>query len=266
MHGIRQLFDKDINGLHVNLFEFDIYDEYALRELRGYLISKIRTSRVHDKDQYDLTYYCSKNLKPEFIEKLKDKIFEVNIPKKTKIPQFDVRRERVTEWMAQYFLEQIYGCRFYDETDKRLNIRTLEIDKHTEGIDVTGIKIDGKEIRFVVCEVKASESAIPSPSASSLQEDIQKSINNTDNRLSREILQYMDSIRNSNIESDEFQKIIDFLVRIIANENGLSNIIFFPFLLRNNGEIVKHLDLRDYNSFSLEGVKKRECREHNHVI
>ncbi len=98
-----------------------------------------------------------------------------NISKKSSISQFDVRRERVTEWVAQYLLEQEYGCRFYDEADKRINLRTVEIDKHTDGIDVPGIWIDNDKIRFVVCEVKASETKrIPCGSAQDLQEDIQK--------------------------------------------------------------------------------------------
>ena len=59
--------------------------------------------------------------------------------------------------MAQYLLEQMYGCTFYEEADKRVNLKTVEADKHTDGIDVPGIWIDNDRVRFVICEVKASQ-------------------------------------------------------------------------------------------------------------
>lgn len=153
---------------------------------------------------------------------------------KTKIPQFDVRRERVTEWMAQYLLEHEYGCKFYDEADKRVNLKTVEIDKHTDGIDVPGIWIDNDRIRFVVCEVKASEAnQIPCDSVQSLQQDIQKAIDDVDNRVSHEILEYMHGIRNVKMQDDILEKIVDFLAKLIAGEKEdlADNIMFFPFCL-----------------------------------
>ena len=204
MAGISKVLETELNGLKVNLFEFDIENEESFDGIKAYLVNKVKISKVHNIEEYDLTYYGSKNLNPDFVARFNEQVAKINIPKKTKIPQFDVRRERVTEWMAQYLLEQEYGCKFYDEADKRVNLKTVEIDKHTDGIDVPGIWIDNDRIRFVVCEVKASEAnQIPCYSVQSLQE-----------------------------------------------------IMFFPFLLRNNEKIVPEMDINDYKNFSLQGVKR----------
>lgn len=259
MAGISKVFETELNGLRVNLFEFDIDNEQSFNELKEYLIHKIKISKVHNADKYDLRYYGAKNLSDEFIEKFKQEAAKINIPKHSKIPQFDVRRERVTEWMAQYFLEQEYGCSFYDETDKRINLNPVDIDKHTDGIDVPGILIDNDKIRFVVCEVKASEAAsIPCSSASELNTDIQKSIDNVDNRVCREILTYMQGIGSVPIPDDVLERIVNFLARLIAGEKKdlADNIMFFPFLLRNNDTIIPDKNTDDYKDFSLQRVKK----------
>lgn len=152
---VKKVLEAVTNGLKVNLFEFDIDAQENFVEIKEYLINKVKTSKVHNLDTYNLTYYGAKNLNPKFVAKFNEQVAKINIPKKTIIPQFDVRRERITEWLAQYLLEQKYGCIFYDEADKRINLKTVEIDKHTDGIDVPGIWIDNDRIRFVVCEVKA---------------------------------------------------------------------------------------------------------------
>ena len=195
------LLETEVNGLKVNLFEYDIESEESISQIKEYLINKVKISKVHNTAEYDLTYYGAQNLDPEFVARFNEQVAKINIPKKSAIPQFDVRRERVTEWMAQYLLEQEYGCIFYDEADKRINLKAVEIDKHTDGIDVPGIWIDNDKIRFVVCEVKASEETkIPCNSSQGLQEDIQKAIDNADNRVTREILEYMHGIRNIKIQ------------------------------------------------------------------
>ena len=156
-------------------------------------------------------------------------------------------------------LEQMYGCTFYEEADKRVNLKTVEADKHTDGIDVPGIWIDNDRVRFVICEVKASqEKKIPCSSVGPLQDDIQKSIDNTDNRVSREILQYMHGIRNIKIQDDLLQRVIDFLARLIAGEKKdlADNLMFFPFLLRNNAKIIDEQNIDDYRNFSLQRVRK----------
>jgi hypothetical protein len=45
---------------------------------------------------------------------------------------------------------------------------------------------------------------------------------------------------------------------LIAGEKKdlADNIMFFPFLLRNNEKIVPEMNIDDYKNFSLQGVKK----------
>ena len=259
MANVKKVLETEVNGLKVNLFEYDIESEDSIRQIREYLINKVRISKVHNTVEYDLTYYGAQNLAPEFVARFNEQVAQINIPKKSSIPQFDVRRERVTEWMAQYLLEQEYGCVFYDEADKRINLKTVEIDKHTDGIDVPGIWIDNDKIRFVVCEVKASEATkIPCDSSQDLQEDIQKAIDNVDNRVTREILEYMHGIRNVKIQDGLLEKIVEFLAHLIAGEKKdlAENIMFFPFLLRNNEKIVSERNIDDYADFSLQRVNR----------
>ncbi len=259
MANVKKVLETEVNGLKVNLFEYDIESEESISQIKEYLINKVKISKVHNTAEYDLTYYGTRNLDPEFVARFNEQVARINIPKKSSIPQFDVRRERVTEWIAQYLLEQEYGCKFYDEADKRINLKAVEIDKHTDGIDVPGIWIDNDRIRFVVCEVKASEATkIPCDSVQSLQEDIQKAIDNADNRVSREILEYMHGIRNVKIQDELLDKIVGFLVHLIAGEKKdlAENIMFFPFLLRNNEKIVSDMNIDDYKNFSLQRVKR----------
>lgn len=258
MANIRKVLEKEVNGLRVDLLEFDMENEEDIQEIKQYLVNKVRISKVHNTDEYDLTYFGAPILMPEFVERFHEQISKINIPQKAAIPQFDVRRERVTEWMGQYLLEQKYNCQFFDEADKRINLKTVEIDKHTDGIDVPGIWMDHEKIRFVVCEVKAAESPrIPCDSARLLQTDVQKAIDNTDKRVSREILEYMHGIRSVKMQDDILRKIIEFLAQLIAGEESelADNIMFFPLLIRNNKKIVSELNVDDYRDFSLQRVK-----------
>ena len=259
MANVKKVLETEVNGLKVNLFEYDIESKESISQIKEYLINKVRISKVHNTAEYDLTYYGAQNLDPEFVTRFNEQVAKINIPKKSSIPHFDVRRERVTEWMAQYLLEQEYGCKFYDEADKRINLKAVEIDKHTDGIDVPGIWIDNDKIRFVVCEVKASEAnQIPCDSVQSLRQDIQKAIDDVDNRVSHEILEYMHGIRNVKMQDDILEKIVDFLANLIAGEKEdlADNIMFFPFLLRNNEKIVSEMNIDDYKNFSLQRVKR----------
>ena len=259
MANVKKVLETQLNGLKVNLFEYDIESEESISQIKEYLINKVRISKVHNTAEYDLTYYGAQNLNPEFVARFNEQVAKINIPKKSAIPQFDVRRERVTEWIAQYLLEQEYGCIFFDEADKRINLKAIEIDKHTAGIDVPGIWVDNDKIRFVVCEVKASEDPkIPCSPSHDLQEDIQKAIDNADNRVTREILEYMHGIRNVKIQDALLDKIVEFLAHLIAEEKKdfADNIMFFPFLLRNNEKIVSEKNPDDYKYFSLQRVKR----------
>lgn len=260
MSGIRKLLETKSNGLNVRIYEYDIDNEISLNRLKDFLSNKIKSSKVHDMGQYGLQYYTSKNMKPDFVEKFNKRLEEICIPMKHPLPQFDVRRERVTEWMAQYLLEQEYGCVFYNEADKRMNISPVEIDKHTAGIDVPGILIQGDDIKFVVCEVKASEDKkIPCSSAKDLKEDIQKAIDNKEERTTKEIWQYIWGMRQVNVVDETFEKIILFLTHLIADEkeNLAKHIMFFPVLLRNNDRIIDDLDVGDYKDFKLHDVESQ---------
>lgn len=259
MANVKKIIETEVNGLKVNLFEYDVESAESISKIEEYLINKVKITKVHNTAEYDLTYYGAQNLDSEFVARFNEQVAQINIPKKLAIPQFDVRRERVTEWMAQYLLEQEYGCTFYDEADKRINLKAVEIDKHTDGIDVPGIWIDNDKIRFVVCEVKASEATkIPCGVSQDLQEDIQKAIDNVDNRVTREILEYMHGIRNVKIQDELLDKIVEFLANLIAGEKKdlAENIMFFPFLLRNNEKIVLEKNIDDYKNFSLQRVKQ----------
>lgn len=259
MANIIKLLEKDVNGLKVNLFEYNICSKDSVKEIRDYLIKKIKKSKVHSITGYDWLYSVSKNLKKEYVDKFKEQVIKMSIPKKAIIPQFDVRRERVTEWIAQYLLEQEFGCMFYDEADKRINLKSVEIDKHTDGIDVPGIRMINNKINFVVCEVKASESnKIPCEVMDALQKDIQKSIDNEGNRLTREIRDYMDGIKDVQIQDELLKNIVKFLMRLIAGEKEelIDNTAFFSFLIRKNSEIVLNKNVDDFKNFSLSRVKK----------
>jgi hypothetical protein len=231
---VKELASTKLNSLTVKLFEYDIDNEQSFTDLKEYLVKKIKKSKVHN---VNLNYYGSKNLNPTFVKKFNEQVAKITIPQKAKMPQFDVRRERVTEWMAQLLLEKKYNCMFYEEADKKMNIEPVELSKHTPGIDVPGIRIVDNQIKFVICEVKASEeNNIPCSSVTSLQQDIQKSIDNKESRVTLEILQYMSGIRNVKMKDVELQRIIDFLAKLITgNRTELADsIMFFPVLIRNN--------------------------------
>jgi len=257
MAAIKELLSTNSNGLSVKLFEYDINDEQGLNDVRQYLIDKIQSSKVHRKEEFDVSYYASKNQNQEFLDKLNSRIASINTPIKSKIPQFDVRRERVTEWMAQLLLEEKYNCVFHDEADKRMNIEPVAIDKHTPGVDVPGIKIVNDKMKFVICEVKASEEKkIPCSSVQALQDDIQKSIDNTENRVSKEILQYIHGIRNIKMQSDELQKILDFLRELLIDSDSalFESLLFFPILIRNNKDVIENKNVDDFNNFIVKGT------------
>ena len=61
MADVRRVLETRKNGLKVNLFEFDIEDEAKFSNLKEYLIDKEKKSGVHHIEEYNLTYYGSKN-------------------------------------------------------------------------------------------------------------------------------------------------------------------------------------------------------------
>ena len=69
-------------------------------------------------------------------------------------------------------------------------------------------------------------------------------------------------IRNIKLQDDTLKRMIDFLAQLIAGEKEelADNIIFFPFLIRNNEKIVSDLNLDDYKNFGVQGVKRENIQ------
>ena len=85
MVDIKKVLETKKNGLKVNLFEFDTDDEENFNNIKAYLINKVKISKIHNIDEYNLTYYGAKNLNPAFVAKFNEQVARINIPKKTAI-------------------------------------------------------------------------------------------------------------------------------------------------------------------------------------
>ena len=48
MAGISKVLETELNGLKVNLFEFDIENEESFNEIKAYLVNKVKISKVHN--------------------------------------------------------------------------------------------------------------------------------------------------------------------------------------------------------------------------
>lgn len=236
------------------MYEVDNTDTNEQLKLEEYLASKIKSIKIYnDLDKYaDLLNVP--NIDAAFAEKLRESIKDICDPKKHPIQAFDIRRSFVTEFLSQLLLERNYNCVFYEEADKKINVDPVMIEKHSAGIDVTGLHVDADTMKFVVCEVKASNSKIPCTESEPLLDDIKKAYELENKRLTREILSYC---RKLNDKDDEaLSGVVEFLVNILAKKEDkefvLDNIIFFPFLIRQNPDIVANGDVSDYNVFGKE--------------
>ena len=76
MTGISKVLETELNGLKVNLFEFDIENEERFNEIKAYLVNKVKISKVHNIEEYDLTYYGTKILWPDLMSRLQKSIFQ----------------------------------------------------------------------------------------------------------------------------------------------------------------------------------------------
>ena len=72
MADVKKILETVVNGLKVNLFEFDIENEDGYNKIKEYLINKIRITKVHNMEEYDLTYYGAKNMNPAFVAKFNE--------------------------------------------------------------------------------------------------------------------------------------------------------------------------------------------------
>lgn len=244
-----QKYSQWINGFEINAYTVDTKFNQALKDL---LKNKIKKIKLYTEDYID---FLSPDTDPKFKIKMYEKIVELSLPSNHKIKWFDVKRSFTTEFMSQILLEKNYNCIFHNEADKRINTTPINVDKHADGIDVVGIKSQGETFNFVVCEVKASkDNNIPCSSSVSLLDDIKKSSTPNSKRLQREILQYMKNIGSVNTQTTEQAvKFLSELLVVESSENKLfESIIFYPFLIRDNNEIINNGNLNDFQDFKKE--------------
>ncbi|MBE8233061.1 MAG: hypothetical protein HAW67_04940 [Endozoicomonadaceae bacterium] len=175
---------------------------------------------------------------------------KLSTPHNHAIPAFDVKRSTVTEFMAEYLLAKEFQCIFFEESNKKINKSVVDANRHSTGVDVVGIQENENTLKFVVAEVKASQDPnIPCAPAESLKKDIINLLDFENDRLYREIFAMID-----NFKKPEIEKYITFLVDLINKQDApkqfIERIIIYPFLIRNNVEIVKKKKLDDYKNFS----------------
>jgi len=249
-----------VNGFEVNLFEIDTSNQKEeMLKLEDRLKKKIRRMKLYNIDEYRPLFQVPGIIQGRFIEKLLYRVKEINTPVKSELPWLDVRRSRVTEFMAQLLLESEFSCIFYEEADKRINTEIVNRDKHTPGIDVTGIYHKDQNFKFVACEVKSSKGDVPCAEMDSLLDDIHNGYNDYGERLSKEILQYYKDLSATQIEDTFICDILNFLIQLInvssSHEELIKNVIFFPFLIRNNPKILENSTLQDFANFKIDDMK-----------
>lgn len=69
MADARKVFETEINGL-----KFDIDSEESVDNIMAYLANRVKIPKVHNIEEYDLTYYGTKNLNPEFVAKFNEQV------------------------------------------------------------------------------------------------------------------------------------------------------------------------------------------------
>lgn len=255
MPNIKHVITKNINGLDVCLYDFDSSDNENLTKLEAHLIQKISSMRIHKKAE---SY--AECIPPNIIEEYKEK-FNANLALINPVnnrapsqPHFSPKRSRATEFLAQLLLEKKESCVFFDEADKKIVMSSLADDAHAPGIDITGIRRNSTDFKFVACELKASKDKnIPCSSAQSVLDDIKKAYDDKEFRLSKEIQNFLTSL-NSIFEKDiEVKDIMTFLFKLLAEkdskDNLLKNVIFIPFLIRQHNDIIEQKNLNDFENF-----------------
>ncbi|MBD3341248.1 MAG: hypothetical protein GF353_19230 [Candidatus Lokiarchaeota archaeon] len=250
---------KKINGIEVSVYEVDLSSDEELNKLKTFLINKIKRIKLFNEAESYADLLSPPNLSRKFGQALHERIKEICTPEDHKIKWFDVKRSFVSEFMSQLLLERKYSCLFFEDADKRINVTPDQIDKHAPGIDVTGIQYQNSEFKFVVCEVKASgQSNIPCDSSELLLKDIEKA-RNSKNRVSREILYYLSKLKNIDIDNDFLKEIITFLADLICESVStdalINRLVFFPFLIRNNGKIIDDSNVKDFEGFHKDKLK-----------
>ena len=60
MANVKKVLETEVNGLKVKLLEYDVESEESVRQIKEYLVNKVKISKVHNTAEYDLTYFvCS---------------------------------------------------------------------------------------------------------------------------------------------------------------------------------------------------------------
>lgn len=254
---------KTINDIEVALYDVDLEKEEEINDLKNWLQQKIKKMNIHNSDFIDA--FNVPTISEEFRERIKRVYEKSSNPIENKIKWFDVRRSRVTEFMAQRLLEKQYNCLFYEEADKKMTATIIDRDKHAGGVDVTGIRTENNDFKFVICEVKSSSSkSIPCENAKELLKDINSSFYNEKGRTTKEIMNYLKSLSTLNINDEIIHNIVKFLMNLASElgENSIitNKLVFFPFLIRNNKKVCEEYVLNDFSNFKNDDFKNTEMK------
>lgn len=226
-------------------------------EISGYIKSKIEQSTNNFSEL--LNSHAGNNIdKQSILNRFK----QLSTPTKHKIPAFDVRRSIVTEFMAEFLLEREFQCIFFEQANKKINKSTINANRHSAGVDIVGIQENNSELKFIVAEVKASKQQdIPCTSARQLKQDIENILNFVNNRLIREIFSLSEEL-DKGTQQTKINKYINFLLTLIQQENSpqlfVEKLIIFPFLIRDNPQILAQKTLQDFHNFSELDTKGTE--------
>lgn len=266
MPNIKHITTKNINGLDVCLYDFDLSEDRNLIKLEEYLIQKINRMRIHKKAE---SY--ADCIPPNILEKYKDKFNEnlqtINpvINRSPSRPHFSPKRSRITEFIGQLLLEKKESCIFYEEVDKKILMSSLDDDAHAPGIDITGIRKTSTDFKFLACELKANkEEDIPCSSAKSVLQDIKKAYDDQESRLTKELNDFLTSLNTIFEKDEDIKSIMAFLFQLLAEKDAkdilISNIVFIPFLIRQNNDILTNNNLDDFKEFKSSDFEKADIK------
>jgi hypothetical protein len=242
--------EEEIENLKIKVFEINHEDATHVQKLQNLLIDKVKSMKIHQNILEE--NHFPPGFDEEFIKNFRDSAKSIITPEEHSIPWFDVRRSRLTEFMSQIYLEKEIGCVFFDKCDKKINLEAFEVDNHAKGIDVVGIKDHNNDFKFVVCEVKVSNDIkIPCKTSKDLKEDILKSKDNS-RRVLKEVITLLQCLTTGKT-SDELNSVLKLLLELVnakdSKEILYKNIVFMPFLIKRNENIVKDNNVDDLKQF-----------------
>jgi len=243
-------YEEEIDNLKIKVFEINHENPAHVENLQNLLINKVKSMKIHQNILEE--NYFPPGFDEEFIKNFKRSAQSIITPEEHSIPWFDVRRSRLPEFLSQIYLEKEMGCVFFDKCDKRINLDAFEVDAHAKGIDVVGIKDQNNDFKFIVCEVKVSnEQKIPCETSKKLKKDILRSKENS-RRVLKEVLTLLQCL-NTNTASNEINSILKLLFELVnakdSQETLYKNIIFMPFLIKRNQDIINNVNIGDLTQF-----------------